>query len=48
MIKFAAMRAIEYITKSRASIPHIDDIKRVISDLKPLRLDKKATDAYYN
>lgn len=42
------MRAIEYITKSRASIPHIDDIKRVISDLKPLRLDKKATDAYYN
>ena len=48
MSNFVGMRAIEFINKSRATIPHIDDVKRVIEDLKPLRLDKKATDAYYN
>lgn len=42
------MRAIEYINKSRASITHVDEILRVVNDLKPLRLDKKATDEYYN
>jgi len=42
------MRAIEYIHKNRASINHIDEILRIIQDLKSLRLDKKATDAYFN
>lgn len=42
------MRAIEYISKHSASINHITEIKRVIQELKPLRLDKNATDAYFN
>ena len=42
------MRAIEYISKHSASINHIAEIKRIIQELKPLRLDKNATDAYFN
>ena len=40
------MRAIEYISKHSASINHIAEIKRIIQELKPLRLDKNATDAF--
>lgn len=42
------MRAIEYISKHSASINHIAEIKRIIQELKPLRLDKNATDTYFN
>lgn len=42
------MRAYEYIEINKSSIRYIDDIKRVVADLMPLRNDKKATDKYYN
>lgn len=42
------MRAKEYIHLNRANIKHIDLVERIISDLSPLRMDKKKTDEYYN
>jgi hypothetical protein len=42
------MRANEYIEINQSSIEYLDDIKRVIADLLPLRKDKYATDEYYN
>jgi hypothetical protein len=42
------MRAYEYIEMNRLSIQYIDDITKVITDLMPVRKDKKATDKYYN
>lgn len=42
------MRANEYIEINQSSIQHIDDVKRIIKDLLPLRKDKKGTDEYYN
>jgi hypothetical protein len=42
------MRAKEYIEMNRSSIQYLDDIKRVVADLMPLRKDKEATDKYYN
>ena len=42
------MRAKEYIKMNKSSIQYLDDIKRVVADLMPLRKDKKATDKYYN
>ncbi len=42
------MRAREYIEANKLSIQHIDDVKRVISELLPLRTNKGATDDYFN
>jgi hypothetical protein len=42
------MRAKEYIEINKSSIQYIDDIRRVVADLMPLRKDKEATDKYYN
>lgn len=42
------MRAKEYIHINRNNIRYIDIIERIISDLSPLRMDKKKTDEYYN
>ena len=42
------MRANEYIEINQSSIQYLDDIKRVIYDLRPLRKNKKGTDEYYN
>lgn len=42
------MRAKEYIHHNRTNIKHIDLVERIISDLSPLRMDKKKTDEYYN
>lgn len=48
MSNFASMRAIEYIKRNYSSISHVEEIIRVINELKPLRLNKNATDLYYN
>jgi len=42
------MRAYEYLEINKSSILYLDDIKRVVADLMPLRKDKEATDKYYN
>lgn len=42
------MRAKEYIEQNQSSIKYLDDIKRVINELMPLRKNKEATDEYYN
>lgn len=42
------MRAKEYIELNQSSINFLSDIKRVISDLLPLRHSKEATDNYFN
>lgn len=42
------MRAKEYIEQNQSSIQYLDDIKRVINELMPLRKNKEATDEYYN
>lgn len=42
------MRAKEYIEQNQSSIKHLGDIKRIISDLMPLRRSKEATGVYFN
>ena len=42
------MRAIEYLAANETSIRHLARIRTVLSDLRPLRSDKQATDRYCN
>lgn len=42
------MRAKEYIEQNQSSIQYLDNIKRVINELMPLRKYKEATDEYFN
>lgn len=42
------MRAKEFIEMHQSTIENLDDVKRIISELMPLRLNKQATDDYYN
>ena len=42
------MRAIEYIENFKKSISNYDVLKRIIEELMPLRLDRDATEKYYN
>jgi len=42
------MRAKEYLSQNQQTVKHLVDVKRIIKDLMPLRLDKEATDDYYN
>ncbi len=42
------MRAIEYIENFKKSISNYDILKRIIKDLMPLRLDRDATEKYYD
>ena len=42
------MRAKEYLEINKSSVKFIDDLKRVVADLMPLRKNKIATDEYYN
>lgn len=42
------MRAKEFIEQNQSSIKYLDDIKRVINELMPLRKNKEATDEYFN
>lgn len=42
------MRAKEYISQNQQTIKHLEDVQRIINDLMPLRLNKEATDEYYN
>ena len=38
------MRAKEYLEINKSSVKFIDDLKRVVADLMPLRKNKIATD----
>ncbi|MBQ6305847.1 MAG: hypothetical protein IJK78_04720, partial [Bacteroidales bacterium] len=42
------MRAKEYIEQNKSSINHLDEVKRIIDELLPLRMSKEKTDEYYN
>lgn len=42
------MRATEYLAANENSIRHLARIRTVLSDLRPLRTDKQATDRYCN
>lgn len=42
------MRAKEYIAQIADSIGHLDEVSQALADLTPLRLDKQATDEYFN
>ena len=42
------MRAKEYIEQNQSTIQYLEDIKRVVNELMPLRKNKEATDEYYN
>lgn len=42
------MRAKEYIEQNKSSINHLDEVKRIINELLPLRMSKEKTDEYYN
>ena len=38
----------EYIAQSADSIGHLAEVSQALADLTPLRLDKQATDEYFN
>lgn len=42
------MRAKEYIEQNKANIHHLEEVKRIITELLPLRMSKEKTDEYYN
>ena len=42
------MRAKEYLELHKESIKHLDKVGRIVAELMPLRLNKQATDEYYN
>lgn len=42
------MRAKEYIAQNSDSIGHLAEVSQTFADLTPLRLDKQATDEYFN
>lgn len=42
------MRAKEYIEQNKENISHLEEVKRIINDLSPLRMSKEKTDNYYN
>lgn len=42
------MRAKEYIELHKDEIKNLEDIKRIIDDLLPIRKSKDATDKYFN
>lgn len=42
------MRAKEYIAQNSDNIAHLKEVSKVMADLTPLRLDKQATDEYFN
>ena len=42
------MRAKEYIAQNSDSIGHLAEVSQALADLTPLRLDKQATDEYFN
>ena len=42
------MRAKEYIAQNSDNIAHLAEVSQVLTDLTPLRLDKQATDEYFN
>lgn len=42
------MRAKEYIAQNSDKISHLAEVSQVLADITPLRLDKQATDEYFN
>ena len=42
------MRAKEKLIAQANKLAYATDIKKILSDLLPLRLDKEATEDYYN
>lgn len=42
------MRAKEYIEQNKDNINHLEEVRRIISELLPLRMCKEKTDDYYN
>lgn len=42
------MRAKEYLELHKVSIKHMEEVSHIVADLMPLRLNKQATDEYYN
>ena len=42
------MRTKEYIAQNSDSIGHLAEVSQALADLIPLRLDKQATDEYFN
>ena len=42
------MRAKEYIEQNKDNIHHLEEVRRIITELLPLRMSKEKTDDYYN
>lgn len=42
------MRAKEYLELHKKGIRHLEEVSHIMADLMPLRLNKQATDEYYN
>lgn len=42
------MRAKEYLELHKEGIRHLEEVSHIVADLMPLRLNKQATDEYYN